>query len=151
MGASATKSFARSRIVRYGLRNDILSRGQKPRQGGGRTAPSPPPWFKGLKRLPSSPATLQHPMHLFCLISKQYKIYANHCFLTLQRRLSIYGYLRLTLGGRLLIYELSVHTVQEFYIIQTDKPVRTGRYQLRNQQMKNKKIRKFCTLIIAAQ
>ena len=29
MGASATKSFARSRIFRYGLRNDILSRGQK--------------------------------------------------------------------------------------------------------------------------
>ena len=44
MGASAKKSFARSRIFRYGLRRDILSRGQKPRQGGGnRNRPPPPP------------------------------------------------------------------------------------------------------------
>ena len=52
MGASATKSFARSRIFRYGLRNDILSRGQKTKARGGGvhcTAP-PPPWFKGLNR-----------------------------------------------------------------------------------------------------
>ena len=35
MFASATKSFAMSRIFRYGLRNDILSRGQKNKAGGG--------------------------------------------------------------------------------------------------------------------
>ena len=35
MGASATKSLARSRIFRYGLRNDILSTGQKSKKGGG--------------------------------------------------------------------------------------------------------------------
>ena len=35
MGASATKSFARSRIFRYGLRNDILSRGQRTKARGG--------------------------------------------------------------------------------------------------------------------
>jgi len=40
MGASATKSFARSRIFRYELRYDTLS-SKKPRQGGA--------WFKGLK------------------------------------------------------------------------------------------------------
>ena len=34
MGASATKSFARLIIFMYGLRNDILSRGQKTKAGG---------------------------------------------------------------------------------------------------------------------
>ena len=34
LGASATKRFARSIIVRYGLRQDILSRRQKAREGG---------------------------------------------------------------------------------------------------------------------
>ena len=47
IGASATKSFAGSRIFRYGLPKDILSKVQKTK-GGGRTAPPPPPWVKGL-------------------------------------------------------------------------------------------------------
>ena len=49
MGASATKSFVRSGIFRYGLRNDILSRGQKTNSGGGAyNVQRPAPWFKGL-------------------------------------------------------------------------------------------------------
>ena len=48
MGASATKSFERSRIFRYGLRNDILSRGQKTKAGGGSYSDPPP---KGLRLL----------------------------------------------------------------------------------------------------
>ena len=45
MGASAAKSIARSRIFRYGLRNYILGRRPKLRQGWGVQHPSP--WFKG--------------------------------------------------------------------------------------------------------
>ena len=50
MGASATKSFARSIIFRYGLRNDILSRGQKTKARGGGIG-IPPQWIRGLKDL----------------------------------------------------------------------------------------------------
>ena len=42
IGASAIKSFVRSRIFRYGLPKDILSKGQKNKGGGGRTVPPPP-------------------------------------------------------------------------------------------------------------
>ena len=35
IGASAIKSFVRSRIFRYGWPKDILSKGQKTREGGG--------------------------------------------------------------------------------------------------------------------
>ena len=52
-GASATKSFARSRIFRYGLRNDILSRGQK-NKAGGMGVQHPSSWFKGLRECPKS-------------------------------------------------------------------------------------------------
>ena len=49
IGASAIKSFVRSRIFRYGLPKDILRKGQK-NKGGGRKAPHPPPlpWAKGI-------------------------------------------------------------------------------------------------------
>ena len=47
MGVFATKSFARSRIFRYGLRYNILSKGQKTKAGGG-GAQRPSSWFKGL-------------------------------------------------------------------------------------------------------
>ena len=50
IGTSATKRFAiaRSRIFRYGLSHDILSKRQRKREGGAYRAPSPPPCFKGL-------------------------------------------------------------------------------------------------------
>ena len=48
MGASATKSFARTRIFRYGLRNYILSRGGKNKA---KKAPGGP---NHLSRTPSS-------------------------------------------------------------------------------------------------
>ena len=35
IGASATKCFEKSRIFRYGLPKDILSKGQKTKAGGG--------------------------------------------------------------------------------------------------------------------
>ena len=50
IGASATKSFARLRMFRYGLLKDILSKGQNTKGGGGRTAP-PPSWIKRLSRV----------------------------------------------------------------------------------------------------
>ena len=45
---SATKRFARSRILRYGLPQDILNIRQRKREGGAYSAPLPP-WIKGLK------------------------------------------------------------------------------------------------------
>ena len=49
IGASATKCFESSRIFRYGLHKDIVSKGQKTKGGGGRTAPPPLfPWVEGL-------------------------------------------------------------------------------------------------------
>ena len=43
IGASATKCFARSRIFKFGLTEDILSKGQKTKEGGGLQDPPPPP------------------------------------------------------------------------------------------------------------
>ena len=43
---SATRRFARSRIFRYGLHEDILSKGQKTKGGWGLKVP--PPWIIGL-------------------------------------------------------------------------------------------------------
>jgi len=48
IGVSATKSFARSRIFRYGLPKDILSKGQRTKEGWLCTA-TPLPLVKGLK------------------------------------------------------------------------------------------------------
>ena len=60
IGASAVKSFLRTRIFRYGLPRDILRKWQKKQgRGGGRTVPPPPigervkdgttsPWSLGL-------------------------------------------------------------------------------------------------------
>ena len=39
IGASTTKCFERSRIFRYGLPKDILSKGQKTKAGGGGVQP----------------------------------------------------------------------------------------------------------------
>ena len=50
IGASAINRFASSRIFRYGLPKDILSKGKK--QGRGRRPP--PPWAKGLRHLSRS-------------------------------------------------------------------------------------------------
>ena len=43
---STTKSWEKSRIFRYGLPEEFLSKGQKTTGRGGRTAP--PPWIRGL-------------------------------------------------------------------------------------------------------
>ena len=43
MWASATKRFERSRIFRYVLSYDILSKRQRKRKGGAYSAPPPPP------------------------------------------------------------------------------------------------------------
>ena len=52
VGASATKSFVRSIIFRYGLPNDILTKGEKKAGGGVLQRPYPPPaWTKGLKNV----------------------------------------------------------------------------------------------------
>ena len=46
---SATKSWEKSRIFRYGLPKDFLVKGKKPQEGGGAYS-APPPWLRGYVR-----------------------------------------------------------------------------------------------------